>query len=191
VAVCVCALAVVSAAAAQPTEKALGKKLERHVKSLRHDRQVIRFFARHDWLLSDPRFGPAARRQLAHHTKSQSATTKRAAKVAAEVKRLRAVRKRQQQKRRLAALRSAPPRKAICAVFGEQHCREAVAVAHCESRLTTIAQNGQYRGLFQMGSTPRRIYGHGASAYEQAKAAHAYFVASGRDWSPWSCKPWW
>ena len=28
------------------------------------------------------------------------------------------------------------------------------------------------------------------SAVEQATAAHRYFVASGRDWGPWSCKPW-
>ena len=189
--VCACALAVVSAAAAQPTENELGQKLERHVKTLKHDRQVIRFFARHDWLLIDPRFAPEARRQLALHRRSLSAAKKRAARVAADLKRLHVVRKRQEQARRRAALRRASPRKAICAVFGGRHCKEALAVAHCESRLTTTAANGQYLGLFQMGSTPRRIYGHGASAYEQARAAYAYFVDSGRDWSPWSCKPWW
>jgi hypothetical protein len=66
-----------------------------------------------------------------------------------------------------------------------------VAVARCESRLQIGAQNGQYRGLFQLGASERLLFGHGESAVEQARAAHRYFVASGRDWSPWSCKPWW
>ena len=51
------------------------------------------------------------------------------------------------------------------------------------------AQNGQYLGLFQMGSSERRLFGHGETAHQQALAAHRYFVVSGRDWSPWSCKP--
>ena len=85
--------------------------------------------------------------------------------------------------RRFAAM---PPKAAICSVFGS-YCDEAVAVARCESRLSTSAQNGQYLGLFQMGSYERRLFGHGSSAREQAVAAHRYFVRSGRDWSPWSC----
>ena len=72
-------------------------------------------------------------------------------------------------------------------VFGD-HCQEAVAVAWCESQLSTTAQNGQYLGLFQMGSYERQLFGHGSSAQEQAVAAHRYFVRSGRDWSPWSCR---
>jgi hypothetical protein len=86
--------------------------------------------------------------------------------------------------RRLAAM---PPKAAVCAVFGD-YCQEAVAVAWCESRLQPAAQNGQYLGLFQMGSYERRLFGHGSSAHEQALAAHRYFVRSGRDWSPWSCR---
>ena len=86
--------------------------------------------------------------------------------------------------RRLAAM---PPKAAICAVFGD-YCQEAVSVAWCESRLRPTAQNGQYLGLFQMGSYERRLFGHGSSAREQAVAAHRYFVRSGRDWSPWSCR---
>lgn len=80
---------------------------------------------------------------------------------------------------------------AICYVFGK-YCSQALAVARCESghSYSIHAQNGQYRGMFQMGSSERRIYGHGNTALAQAKAAHRYFVASGRDWSPWSCKPW-
>ncbi len=84
-------------------------------------------------------------------------------------------------------LRGAPPRTAICGVFG-RYCRQAVAVAWCESRLSTAAQNGQYLGLFQMGSNERQLFGHGESAYDQSQAAHRYFVSSGRDWSPWGCR---
>ncbi len=80
-----------------------------------------------------------------------------------------------------------PPRAAICDVFNS-YCGEAVAIAWCESRLTTTAQNGQYLGLFQMGSHERSLFGHGATAHEQALAAHKYFVLSGRDWSPWGCR---
>ena len=85
--------------------------------------------------------------------------------------------------RRAAAM---PPKAAICSVFGS-YCDEAVAIARCESQLSTNAQNGQYLGLFQMGWYERRLFGHGSSAREQAVAAHRYFVRSGRDWSPWSC----
>jgi hypothetical protein len=41
-----------------------------------------------------------------------------------------------------------------------------------------------------MGSSERQLFGHGVSALAQARAAYRYFVRSGRDWSPWSCKPW-
>ena len=76
----------------------------------------------------------------------------------------------------------------IRAVFGA-YGDQAVAVAMCESSLSMTAANGQYLGLFQMGATERATYGHGDSAYEQAQAAYAYFVASGSDWGPWECKP--
>jgi hypothetical protein len=82
-----------------------------------------------------------------------------------------------------------PARRAICDVFG-RYCKQAIEVARCESHLQTTARNGQYLGLFQMGASERSRFGHGPSALEQAIAAHRYFVASGRDWSPWSCKPW-
>lgn len=62
-------------------------------------------------------------------------------------------------------------------------------MAQCESGYRTDAQNGQYLGLFQMGDWARAAYGHGASAHEQAKAAHELFVDTGRTWQPWSCKP--
>ena len=78
---------------------------------------------------------------------------------------------------------------AIRHVFGS-YWQQAVAVARCESGLSVWAQNGQYLGLFQMGSSERSIYGHGSTPLAQAIAAHRYFVASGHDWSPWQCKPW-
>jgi hypothetical protein len=93
--------------------------------------------------------------------------------------------------RRLARrLAKAPPKTAICHVFGRRYCREAIAVSWCESKHSTTAQNGQYLGLFQMGSYEREVFGHGRTALKQARAAHKYFVLTDRDWSPWSCKPW-
>lgn len=77
---------------------------------------------------------------------------------------------------------------AICEAFGDRHCGPALRVAWCESRLDPRARNGQYLGLFQMGAWERSRFGHGPTAYEQSRAAHRYFVASGRDWSPWSCR---
>lgn len=87
------------------------------------------------------------------------------------------------------AARSTHPALVICSVFGRQRCLEALEVSWCESRFSIDARNGEYRGLFQMGSWERRTYGHGAGPLAQARAARRYFVASGRDWSPWSCKP--
>ena len=79
---------------------------------------------------------------------------------------------------------------AICHVFGS-YCQQALNVTACESgwSRTPNAVNGQYLGMFQMGSYARSRYGHGSTPYEQAVAAYRYFVDSGRDWSPWSCKP--
>lgn len=84
-----------------------------------------------------------------------------------------------------------PPRPvwlAIRLTFRER-AAEALRVAWCESRFDIKAINGQYLGLFQMGDYARSKYGHGNTAMIQARAAHRYFVDSGRDWSPWSCKP--
>ena len=68
---------------------------------------------------------------------------------------------------------------------------EAWQVAGCETggTFSTWARNGQYRGLFQMGAHERATYGHGRDPWSQAFAAHRYYVLSGRDWSPWTCKP--
>lgn len=77
---------------------------------------------------------------------------------------------------------------AICAVFGP-YCGQAKTVAWCESHYDTRAHNGQYLGIFQMGSRERATYGHGDSAIEQALAAWRYFAASGHRWTRWECKP--
>jgi hypothetical protein len=83
------------------------------------------------------------------------------------------------------------PATAILHVFGAVYGPQALRVASCESgwSMTPRAQNGQYLGMFQMGSFARSRYGHGDTPLVQARAAYAYFVASGKDWSPWSCKP--
>jgi len=86
--------------------------------------------------------------------------------------------------------RLSDPEIAIRVAFGPVYDDQALAVSKCESGHSIHAHNGQYLGLFQMGESERKTYGHGSTAYEQAVAAKRYFIASGRDWSPWSCKPW-
>lgn len=99
----------------------------------------------------------------------------------------------------LAAASSATPhsynnyteaRAAIYAVFGS-HASEAMRVSYCETGGTysPYAQNGQYRGIFQMGEWERTTYGHGSDVWTQARAAYRYFRASGYRWTAWSCKP--
>lgn len=78
----------------------------------------------------------------------------------------------------------------ICKVFGPKYCTQALEVSRCESGHSIWARNGQYLGLFQMGSYARSRFGHSSNAWGQARSAYRYFVESGRDWSPWSCKPW-
>jgi hypothetical protein len=79
---------------------------------------------------------------------------------------------------------------AIRLVFG-RYADEAIRVVDCETggSFSTTATNGQYVGLFQMGNYARGRYGHSKTALGQAQAAYRYFVASGRDWSPWECQP--
>jgi hypothetical protein len=80
------------------------------------------------------------------------------------------------------------PQQIICQVFGV-HCQAAISVARCETggTFSVYAKNGQYLGLFQMGEYARSTYGHGWTAYEQARAAYRYFLDAG--WSPWQCLP--
>ena len=154
----------------------LDERLERKVTALRKYRGTIRFFENRRSLFVASAQQTQARSSLAYAKKRVRQLTKTVAALRAKVG-VRTARK----------LASLPPRAAICTVFGS-YCQEALAVAWCESRLSTSAQNGQYLGLFQMGSYERRLFGHGQSARDQAVAAHRYFVRSGHDWSPWACR---
>ena len=153
----------------------LDQQLERKLVAIRKYRGTIRFFKTQRMLLASSDREVAANSKLAYAEQRVARLEKTVAVLRSKL--------RVRDARRFAAL---PPKAAICSVFGS-HCEEAVAVAWCESRLSTTAQNGQYLGLFQMGSYERQLFGHGSSAREQAVAAHRYFVRSGRDWSPWGC----
>jgi hypothetical protein len=154
----------------------LDEQLERKLKALRKYRGTVRFFETHRSLLSTSEQRTDATAALAFARKRVHQLTKTVTALRAKIH--------MRDARRLAGLR---PKTAICAVFGD-YCQEALAVAWCESHLSPSAQNGQYLGLFQMGSYERRLFGHGQTAHAQAVAAHRYFVRSGRDWSPWSCR---
>jgi hypothetical protein len=157
----------------------LEKRLEQKLGSARKYRSVVRFFRNHRGLLSSTDHRVLARTALRR-------ANRRLARVTRTITELRQALARREAQR----LAKAPPKVAICHVFGRRYCRQALAVSWCESRYRTTAQNGQYLGLFQMGSYERRLFGHGSTPRDQAVAAHRYFVLSGRDWSPWSCKPW-
>lgn len=60
--------------------------------------------------------------------------------------------------------------------------------------MSTDASNGQYLGLFQMGSGERARWGHGSTVFAQVKAAARYHhydrTQMGRGgWGPWACYP--
>ena len=154
----------------------LDERLARKLAATRKYRGTIAFFKRHRRLL----YAPAHREDAALALERAQGRLGQLEKTIAALRR--AIHA--QDARRVAAM---PPRAAICDVF-DSYCGEALAIAWCESRLTTTAQNGQYLGLFQMGLHERSLFGHGATAHEQALAAHKYFVRSGRDWSPWGCR---
>jgi hypothetical protein len=153
----------------------LDERLERKLAALRKYRGTVRFYENHRSLLASGNRRVEAKVSLADARQQVRRLTKTVAALRGKI-----------QARETQRLAKLPPRRAICSVFGSR-CQEAVAVAWCESRLRTTAQNGQYLGLFQMGSYERRLFGHGSTARDQALAAHRYFVRSGRDWSPWSC----
>ena len=154
----------------------LDEQLERKLVALRRYRGAVRFFETHRSLLSSSEHRANATSALVYAKQRVRQLTKTVGALRAKVHARDAV--------KLASLK---PKAAICAVFGDD-CQEAVAVAWCESHLSPNARNGQYLGLFQMGSYERSLFGHGDSAHAQAVAAHRYFVRSGRDWSPWSCR---
>jgi len=152
------------------------QQLERKLAALGKYRGAIRFYRTRRSLLSS-----SAKQE--HATSNLAYAERRVRQLSKTIAMLR-LKVHARDARRLASL---PPKKAICAAFADD-CRAAIAVAWCESHLQTTAQNGQYLGLFQMGSYERQLFGHGPTAHAQAVAAHRYFVNSGRDWSPWSCR---
>lgn len=182
---CALVLVVTPAAARAGSSAQTGAELTRHLAAMKKSASVIRFFDTHRWLLSDPRFEQEAAFRLRIARRTLHASRAKAERARAQL----ALRTAATERKRLLASLEGSPRKAICHVFGS-YCSEALRVARCESGYSVDAQNGQYLGLFQMGSSARRIFGHGDDALEQAQAAYRYFVRSGRDWSPWSCKPW-
>lgn len=103
------------------------------------------------------------------------------------VRQVHAMRRRITWLRRVPTWRPPHPTSVIGAICYFWHpCDGALRVARCESGLSTGAANGQYEGLFQMGSSERSRYGSGSSAWDQARAAHAYYSAAG-GWGPWTC----
>jgi hypothetical protein len=177
------AAAMQADAAPAPRQKAkleqaltLDQQLERKRTALRKYRGTVRFYETRRSLLVSGEKRSMSKSRLVYANERVRQLTRTVNALRAKI--------RVRQDRRLSKL---PPKRAICSVFGP-YCEQAVAVAWCESRLQTRAENGQYLGLFQMGSYERELFGHGATARDQALAAHRYFVVSGRDWSPWSCR---
>jgi hypothetical protein len=155
----------------------LSQRVGVHKQNAHRFRSTLRFFRNHPGLLRSVEHRPIARAAVRRASRGLERSAHSIDALQHEIARRQAHR-----------LAKASPRTAICQVFG-RYCQEALAVAQCESGHSTTAQNGQYLGLFQMGSYERSMFGHGATAYAQARAAHEYFLLSGRDWSPWSCKP--
>jgi len=178
-----CLLLVSTAIALASTRTTGPRGVAAATRKVKRDRQVLRFFANHAWLFADPRFSAEARRQVVAHRRSL-----RLAERFLSTHHRTVVRTKRRLVRRLAAAKPETASQTICRVFGP-NCSDAIVVAYCESRLHTDARNGQYLGLFQMGVLARQLFGHGSTAEEQARAALHYFIASGRDWSPWSCRP--
>lgn len=76
-------------------------------------------------------------------------------------------------------------KRAVCFYFGDKNCDQAMKIVKCETGGTywPWVSNGQYLGIFQMGSSERAKYGHGNNVWAQAKAAYHYFLDAG--WGPW------
>jgi hypothetical protein len=79
-------------------------------------------------------------------------------------------------------------KRALVIHFGSRW-KEAAIVSWGEGSWHWDAKNGQYLGTFQMGAREREIYGHSNTLAGQVAAASRYWRASGKDWSPWDCKP--
>jgi len=74
--------------------------------------------------------------------------------------------------------------RAVCFYF-KQNCTTAMRIVNCETggSYAPWSANGQYLGIFQMGSQERATYGYGSNVWAQAKAAYAYFRVAG--FGPW------
>lgn len=61
-------------------------------------------------------------------------------------------------------------------------------IASCESGYRAKAQNGRFKGIFQMGDREFNKFGEGSpfNVHENIKAAIRYYQVSGT--KPWSCK---
>lgn len=65
---------------------------------------------------------------------------------------------------------------------------QAMTVARCESHFNRFAENGQYKGLFQLSANHRSYVRDWTHAYQNAKRA-ADIVRGDGDWGQWECKP--
>jgi hypothetical protein len=184
VGLCAATLCATPVVASASSSAGAGTRLAHHVGAMPKSTSVVRFFERHRWLLRDPRFRNEAKLRLVAARRTIAANRADAARARAQIERA----ERAARHRRLLTQVAKSPVRAICHVF-RGYCGEALRVARCESGYQTTAQNGQYLGIFQMGTTARQLFGHGTTPLAQARAAYRYFVRSGRDWSPWSCKP--
>lgn len=150
------------------SESVLQKREQRQLRNLHRYEGTLRFFRHHAWLLRGRRTRHAARQEV------------RRARIWIPI-----IRRELAETRRALAPPILSVPQIICKVFVED-CQRALSVAYCESKYSVHAVNGQYYGLFQMGSREREIYGGSTDdPWEQARAAHAYYLRSG--WAPWSC----
>ena len=97
---------------------------------------------------------------------------------------------------------SAPPRwthadseraiREVFAPYGPLLTQQAMNIARCESGLNAYAVNGQYRGLFQLGSNydhTIRFYGGDVwNPWTSSKVARDSRIQRG-NWSAFECRP--
>src|SRR5690606_9647548 len=78
-----------------------------------------------------------------------------------------------------------PPTSAVLCTFEPGTQRKALRIMRCESGGRTGAVNGQYRGLFQLGTHERKTYAYNGyvSALSQVRAA--WNMYTWRGWQPW------
>jgi hypothetical protein len=162
------ALTALVATTRAATTGTLHKREHRQIATLARDRGTVRFFRRH--------------LRLAHTPIGRRALRFAKAEIRWTLAELRETRK-------TLHVRALPQDVSgvITYVFGP-HAAEAKTVALCESGFSTSATNGQYFGVFQMGSHERARYGGSSlNVWDQVRAAYRYYRAAG--WRPWECRP--